>query len=59
MFYKGDEVVEEGYSNIEGCFSIKLKPYNYDVVIEAREGYYLNQEMYETDLIGSDCCTLV
>ena len=54
MFYKGDEVVEEGYSNIEGCFSIKLKPYNYDVVIEAREGYYLNQEMYETDLIGSE-----
>lgn len=54
MFYKGDEVVEEGYSNIEGCFSIKLKPYNYDVVLEAREGYYLNQEMYETDLIGSE-----
>jgi hypothetical protein len=53
MFYLGNEVVEEGRTNQEGTFIATLKPNKYDVKIEGREGYYLNQEMFETDLIGS------
>ena len=54
MFYLGNEVVEEGRTNQEGTFIATLKPNKYDVKIEGREGYYLNQEMFETDLIGSE-----
>lgn len=53
MFYLGNEVIEEGRTNQEGTFIATLKPNKYDVKIEGREGYYLNQEMFETDLIGS------
>lgn len=53
MFYKGKDVVAEGYTNLSGTFEESLLPDKYDVVIEGKDGYYLNQEMYETDLIGS------
>ena len=54
MFYEGDDVIDEGYTNAEGKFTTKQKPNKYDVLLEAREGYYLNQEMFETDLIGTE-----
>lgn len=54
IFYNGNDIVTEGYTNIEGQFVTKQKPNKYDVVLEAREGYYLNQEMFETDLIGTE-----
>lgn len=53
MFYKGKDIVAEGYTNAAGLFEESLLPEKYDVVIEGRTGYYLNQEMYETDLIGT------
>ena len=53
MFYKGKDVVAEGYTNLSGTFEESLLPDKYDVVIEGKDGYYLNQEMYETDLIGT------
>ena len=51
--YLGDEIVAEKYTNSEGKFEAMLLPNIYDVIIEAREGYFLNQELFETDLIGS------
>lgn len=53
MFYKGDDVVAEGYTGKEGTFKTSQYPNKYDVVVEGKEGYYLNQEMFETDLIGT------
>ncbi|MBQ4570077.1 MAG: redoxin domain-containing protein [Bacilli bacterium] len=53
MFYDGDEKLTEGYTNAEGKFVTNLSPKNYDVVVEGRDGYYLNREMFQTDLIGS------
>ena len=53
MFYKGNNVVAEGYTNATGTFEESLLPDKYDVVVEGREGYYLNLEMFETDLIGT------
>ncbi len=53
MFYDGNDVVAEGYTTKEGTYKTTQLPKNYDVVVEGREGYYLNQEMFETDLIGS------
>ncbi len=53
MFYKGNSVVAEGYTNGTGTFEESLLPDKYDVVVEGREGYYLNLEMFETDLIGT------
>ncbi len=53
MFYDGNDVVAEGYTTKEGTYKTSQLPKNYDVVIEGREGYYLNQEMFKTDLIGS------
>ncbi len=52
-FYLKDEVVAEGYTKTDGTFTANLLPNVYDVLVEGREGYYLNQEMYETDLLGS------
>ncbi len=52
-FYLGDEIVAEGYTKANGFFTTSLDPNIYDVLIEGREGYYLNQEMYQTDLLGS------
>ncbi len=54
MFYEGKNIVAEGYTTSTGIFSKNLLPNKYDVVIEGREGYYLNQEMYTTDLIGTE-----
>ena len=51
--YLGNEIVEEKYTNAEGTFVAELEPNIYDIVVEAREGYFLNQELYETDLLGS------
>lgn len=53
MFYLDNEVVAEGYTGSAGTFSAELEANKYDVVIEGREGYYLNQEMFETDLLGT------
>ena len=52
-FYKGDEVIEQGYTKKDGIFSVLLEPNKYEVVVEEREGYYLNTTMFETDLIGT------
>lgn len=51
--YLGNEIVAEKYTNAEGTFTAELLPNIYDIIIEAREGYFLNQELYETDLLGS------
>lgn len=52
-FYKGDTKVDDGYTNQEGIFKTTQEPYIYDVIVEEREGYYLNNTMFETDLLGS------
>ena len=53
MFYSGDDIVCEGYTNNEGVFSKALLPDYYEVIVEERDGYYLNETMFETDLLGS------
>ena len=52
-FYLGNDVVAEGYTNNLGTFSKELEADYYDVLVEGREGYFLNTEMFETDLIGT------
>lgn len=52
-FYKGDDVVADGYTTQDGTFTAKLEPNKYEVVVEEREGYYLNTTMFETDLLGT------
>ena len=52
-FYLEDEIVAEGYTNTTGTFAKELDADYYDVIIEGREGYFLNTDMFETDLIGS------
>ncbi len=52
-FYLGDDIVDEGYTKTDGTFTTSQKPNKYDVVVEGREGYYLNQEMYQTDLLAT------
>lgn len=53
IFYQGDEIVNEGYTDAEGVFSCNLIPDFYEVIVEENEGYYLNQSLFETDLIGT------
>ena len=53
MFYDGDDCVAEGYTTKEGTFKTTLNPKKYDVLLEGRDGYYLNQEMFETDLVAT------
>ena len=53
LFYNGDEVLEQGYTKKDGTFSVALDPNKYEVIVEEREGYYLNETMFETDLIGT------
>ena len=45
--------IDERYTNVNGTCTFELAPDFYDVYIEGREGYYLNQSAYKTDLIGS------
>ena len=52
-FYLDDEIVGEGYTNNSGTFTKSLDADIYEVLVEGREGYYLNTEMYKTDLIGT------
>jgi len=52
-FYLDDEVVADGYTGSDGLFVTELEPNNYDVIVEGREGYYLNQENFTTDLLGT------
>ena len=52
-FYLDDNVVSEGYTNNEGKYEKELEANIYDVLVEGREGYFLNQEMFKTDLIGT------
>ena len=52
-FYDGDEIVDEGYTGNTGLFETELLPDIYEVIIEGREGYYLNQDSFETDLLGT------
>ncbi len=52
-FYKGNEIVGEGYTNALGTYATNLTPDKYRVVVDTAEGYFLNQEVFETDLIGS------
>ena len=52
-FYLGKNIVAEGFTNSSGTFAKKLEANIYDVLVEGREGYYLNTEMYKTDLIGT------
>ena len=55
MFYLEDEVVAEGYTSNEGLFECELKPDIYEVTIDGEdvEGYYLNNDFFTTDLLGS------
>ena len=52
-FYLGDEIVDEGYTGGDGKFTLELLPNIYDVVVEGREGYFLNNELFTTDLVGT------
>ncbi|MBO5711972.1 MAG: TlpA family protein disulfide reductase, partial [Acholeplasmatales bacterium] len=53
-FYDADdEIFAEGYTVNTCLFETNLIPDIYDVIVEGREGYYLNQEAFETDLLGS------
>ena len=52
-FFEGDDVVAEGYTGNDGMFKANLEANIYDVLVEGREGYYLNQDMYKTDLLGT------
>jgi len=52
-FYLNDELVSEGYTDNEGFYRCNLEANNYEVVVEATDEYYLNEEMLTTDLIGS------
>ena len=52
-FYLGKDIVAEGFTNSAGTFAKNLEANIYDVLVEGREGYYLNTEMYKTDLIGT------
>ena len=53
LFYLGNDVVDEGYTDNSGIFKTELLPNKYDVIIEEREGYYLNETAFETDLLGT------
>ena len=54
MFYKDDEVIEQGYTTKDGTFKTTQDPYIYEIIVEEREGYYLNNTMFETDLLGTE-----
>lgn len=53
IFYLGDKLIDEGYTSASGTFKTSQLPNKYEVIIEGRDGYYLNQETFETDLIGT------
>ena len=53
MFYDGEELIDQGYTTKEGTFKTMLLPKKYEVIVESKDGYYLNQESFETDLLGS------
>ena len=52
-FYLNDKSVAEGYTNNSGTFTKSLEANKYEVEVEGREGYSLNVELFETDLIGT------
>ena len=54
MFYKGEDIIAEGYTK-NGIFETELVPDKYEVSVDGSdmEGYYLNKDFFETDLIGS------
>ncbi len=52
-FYLGTECLAEGYTGTNGTFKAVLKPNKYEVYVEAKEGYYLDEDHYTTDLIGT------
>lgn len=52
-FYQGKEIVAEGYTRENGTFTAMLSPNMYDVEVEGREGYYLNAELFKTDLLAT------
>ena len=52
-FYEGNKVVDEGYTGNDGIFKLNLLPNKYDVVIEEKERYFLNETMFQTDLLGT------
>ena len=52
-FYLDNEVVAEGYTNNLGTFTKSLDADKYEVEVEAKDGYSLNIELFETDLIGT------
>lgn len=49
QFYDGDDIVAEGYTKEDGMFEAELDPKKYEVMIEARDEYYLNVESFEVD----------
>lgn len=51
--YLDDEIVDEGYTGNDGMFVTEQLPEKYEFLLETRDGYYLNQELYETDLLGT------
>lgn len=48
-FYSGSKIAAEGYTKTDGKFSSELKADKYEVIIEGRDEYYLNQERFEID----------
>ena len=44
-FYLDGEAVAEGYTGNSGTFKTTLEPNKYEVFVEGREGYYLNNEV--------------
>lgn len=57
-FYLGDEKLAEGYTDNTGTYSTELLPNKYEIIVEAREGYYLNEESFVTDLVGTPITTI-
>lgn len=49
QIYLEDAIVAEGYTKEDGKFTVDLLPKKYEVVVEEREEYYLNQNRFDID----------
>ncbi len=48
-----NNILAEGNTKADGYFTANLLPGIYDVEIEEKEGYYLNENLFQTDKVGS------
>ena len=53
IFELNGKEVATGYTGGDGLFTKTLEANYYDVYIEGKDGYYLNQDAFETDLLGT------